>query len=213
MESSSSRRWPDLARSTVGQCTTGCDATRVARGGDLVYRDLMADDRHDRDVLAWSQRQAEPLRRLSRGERVNHVDRRHVVEQIEDVGRSELNAVQSYLELILRHVLKTRAWPASDLVGHGRAEILGFQGNAEQRFTPSMTQRIDLAKLYRRAIRQVATRDGGELLPGRPASCPFTLDALLRHEDGLPRHEDGLPRHDGTDLEVVLASAIADGDN
>jgi Domain of unknown function DUF29 len=51
---------------------------------------VMPDDLYDRDVLAWSQHQAELLRRTGRGERVNHVDWENVAEEIEDVGRSEL---------------------------------------------------------------------------------------------------------------------------
>jgi hypothetical protein len=50
----------------------------------------MPDGLYERDILFWSQNQAELLRRLARGERVNDVDWEHVVEEIEDVGLSEL---------------------------------------------------------------------------------------------------------------------------
>ena len=40
----------------------------------------MPDDLYDRDVLAWSERQADMIRRLARGERVNDVDWLHVAE-------------------------------------------------------------------------------------------------------------------------------------
>ena len=142
----------------------------------------MPDDLYDRDILAWSQHQAELLRRVARGERVNDLDWEHVVEEIEDVGLSELHAVTSLLEQILVHVLKTQTWPDSELVNHWRAENVSFQGNAEQRFAPSMRQRIDLAPLYRRAMRQVSTLNGGEVPPDWPASCPFTLDDLLTQD-------------------------------
>ncbi len=62
----------------------------------------MPDDLYDRDILAWPRHQAELLRRLARGERVNDVDWEQVVEEIGDVGLSELNAVESYLALIRR---------------------------------------------------------------------------------------------------------------
>src|SRR6185437_6347611 len=104
----------------------------------------MPDDLYDRDALAWSEHQAALLRRVARGERVNEVDWDHVIEEIEDVGLSELHAVESYLELILVHLLKVQAWPEGDAVDHWRAEIVAFQGNAERRFAPSMARRIDL---------------------------------------------------------------------
>jgi hypothetical protein len=60
----------------------------------------MSDDLYEHDILAWSTRQADLLRRLARGERVNGIDWDHVAEEIEDVGLSELNAVCSYLRQI-----------------------------------------------------------------------------------------------------------------
>jgi hypothetical protein len=49
----------------------------------------MPDDLYDRVALAWSEHQAGLL---WRGERVNEVDWEHVIEEIEDVGLSELLA-------------------------------------------------------------------------------------------------------------------------
>ena len=183
----------------AAQHSTGGGVTRVTRVGGLVYRYRMPDDLYDRDVLAWSERQADLLRRLSRGERVNELDWEHVVEEIEDVGLSELHAVQSYLEQILVHLLKTQLWPAGDALNHWRAEIVAFQGSAERRFAPSMERRIDLAKLYQRAIRQVATLNGGQLPSDWPQSCPFALSALLRQ--------------DWTELEQMFQSALANDSN
>src|SRR5208283_3621462 len=114
------------------------------------YAFPMPDDLHDRDVLAWSEHQADLLRRLARGERVNDVDWAHVVEEIEDVGLSELNAVQSHLRQMLVHLLKVRGWPDHASVRHWREEIATFQAEAAQRFAPSMRQRIDLDLLYAR---------------------------------------------------------------
>ncbi|HEY7578968.1 MAG TPA: DUF29 domain-containing protein [Acetobacteraceae bacterium] len=140
----------------------------------------MPDDLYDRDILAWSQHQASLLRRVARGERVNEVDWEHVVEEIEDVGISQLNAVQSHLRLMLVHLLKVHCWPESPSVGHWRAEIVSFQAEATQRFAPLMCQRIDLERLYRSAREQisVATYDGREPLAS-PETSPFTLDQLL----------------------------------
>ena len=142
----------------------------------------MPDDLYDRDVLAWSEHQADLIRRLARGERVNDLDWEHVTEEIEDVGLSELHAVESYLELIIVHLLKAHAWPDNDARNHGMAEIIAFQGNAGRRFTPSMRQRIRLDDAYRNATRQVVTLNGGRLPVEWPINCPFTLDQLL-HDD------------------------------
>jgi hypothetical protein len=56
------------------------------------------DDSYDTDILAWSEQQASVLRGLrSRGDLPNELDLEHVAEEIEDVGRSELNAAQSLI--------------------------------------------------------------------------------------------------------------------
>ena len=144
----------------------------------------MPDDLYHRDILAWSQHQADLLRRVAQGERVNDVDWQHVVEEIEDVGVSQLNAVQSCLRLMLVHLLKLRAWPDSLAAGHWRAEIVSFQADAAQRFAPSMEQKIDLDRLYRIALRQASKAgddSGRDPLP-LPQTCPFTLDQLLRDD-------------------------------
>ncbi|WP_428490079.1 DUF29 domain-containing protein [Rhodopila sp.] len=140
----------------------------------------MPDGLYETDIVAWSRHQADLLRRLARGERVNDLDWDHVVREIEDVGLSELNAVRSYLRLMLVHLLKLQGWPDSPAASHWRQEVISFQSDAQQRFAPSMQQSIDLAALYGRALKQCAgARIDG--LPGaqQPAICPVSLDDLL----------------------------------
>ncbi len=140
----------------------------------------MPDDLYSQDILAWSENQADLLRRVARGERVNGVDWEHVVEEIEDVGNSQLSAVESFLRLMLTHLLKVHGWPESPSVAHWRDEIALFQADADQRYVASMRQKIDLDRLYDRAKRQLADAayDGRQPVPW-PETCPFTLDQLL----------------------------------
>ena len=143
----------------------------------------MPDDLYERDILVWSENQAELLRRLARGERVNGVDWEHLVEEIEDVGRSEFGAVRSYLTQVLLHLLKVHGWPKSPARNHWLGAITGFQQEAADRFTPSMRQRIDVPRLYENALARSRglEMDGTAPLPF-PAACPFTLDQLLGNE-------------------------------
>jgi hypothetical protein len=141
----------------------------------------MSDDLYERDILTWSQHQAALLRRLARGEKVNGVDWDHVVEEIKDVGLSELNAVRSYLRQMLVHLLKVQGWPDNPAVDHWRGEIGSFQADAAQRFAPSMRRRIDLASLYGKALGQLnGIKYDGASPRAWPAKCPFTLNELLK---------------------------------
>ena len=91
------------------------------------------------------------------------------------------------MRLLLVHLLKVLAWPDSDAVGHWRGEVLSFQADAAQRFTPSMRQKIDLERLYRLAWEQVSVASYDGRAPGAlPETCPLTLDQLLTaHEPEL----------------------------
>jgi uncharacterized protein DUF29 len=138
-------------------------------------------DLHDTDILLWSERQADLLRRHAAGERVNDaaIDWPNIAEEIEDVGRSERNRVESYLVQALLHDLKAEAWPLSLAVPHWRAEARGHRDDARRRFSPAMAQRVDVTKLYREALhRMPETMDGVPPLPV-PDVCPVTLGEML----------------------------------
>ena len=133
------------------------------------------NDLYDDDILTWSEQQAELLRRRS----ANALDWDNLAEEIEDVGRSQLRAVESHLVQALLHDLKVAAWPLSRDVPHWRAEARGHRDDARAAFTPSMAQRIDVSALYRRALRRMPeTNDEQPPLPV-PESCPQRLDDLL----------------------------------
>ena len=55
---------------------------------------------YEDDIYAWAQQQADALRRLAtRRDLPNELDLENVAEEIEDVGRSELSRVESYIRL------------------------------------------------------------------------------------------------------------------
>ena len=139
---------------------------------------------YDTDILEWSGQQAELLRRLAAGERVNdQVDWDNVIEEVESVGSEQLHAVQSLLTQALIHMFKAEAWPTVRDAPNWRAEAIRFRGDAADRFSPSMRQKVDMARLYRRALRALPdTMDGLAPLPV-PDVCPVTLDEMLTESD------------------------------
>ncbi|MGI4943154.1 MAG: DUF29 family protein [Janthinobacterium lividum] len=139
---------------------------------------------YDQDALIWSEQQADLLRRLAPGERANDaVDRANVIEEVQDVGQSQLRSCQGLLRQAMLPLLKLHAWPASQAAGHWREEASTLLDDAALYFAPSMRQRIDLAALYAKALRQAAsaTDESGPALH-LPNACPFPLDALLSGE-------------------------------
>jgi hypothetical protein len=140
-------------------------------------------DLYDTDILIWSERQRDLLRRVAAGEPVNEApDWPNIIEEIESVGNEQLHAVTSLLVQALTHMLKAGAWPLSREVPHWQAEARRFRGDTADRFAPSMRQRIDLARLYVRARRVMPdTIDDQPPLPV-PDVCPVTLDDLLAED-------------------------------
>jgi hypothetical protein len=141
-------------------------------------------DLYAEDILLWSERQGELLRRRAAGELVNdrHLDWPNIAEEIESAGSEQLHAVELFLVQALAHMLKAEAWPTSHEVPGWRAEARRFRDDAASRFVSSMRQRIDMAKLYRRALRALPdTIDGQASLPV-PENCSVTLDQLLSDE-------------------------------
>jgi hypothetical protein len=141
----------------------------------------MPDSLYERDALAWSERQADLLRRIAAGERLNEdVDWPNVIEEVQDVGLSELRACNSLVRQAMLHLLKLHAWPGSRAASHWHDEIGAFLADAGDRFTSSMRQRISLLDQYAKALHlaRTATDDTGGPRP-LPEACPFTLDDLL----------------------------------
>ena len=100
----------------------------------------MPDDLYRTDIVTWSRQQAERLRQHVAGERVNDLDWAHVIEEIEDLGSSEIAAVRSLLGQAMLHALKVARWPESSAVNHWFGEAVTFLDQAQERYRPSMAQ-------------------------------------------------------------------------
>jgi hypothetical protein len=138
---------------------------------------------YDSDIVVWSDQQAALLRRLAAGERVNDlVDWANVIEEIESVGSEQLHAVSSLLTQAIIHRLKVMAWPDARDADNWHADAERFAGDVADRFVPSMRQRLDLAHIYRRALRAVPATMYGAPRPPLPSACPWSLDELLSDE-------------------------------
>ena len=138
-----------------------------------------ADDLYQRDALAWAERQAGLLRRVAAGERLEAMDWANVIEEVRDVGLSELRACSSLLVQALMHLLKLQARPGDQAAAHWLGEVATFLAGARRTFTPSMRKRLDLDDLYADALYGVKAEEGTHDLRTLPEDCPFVLDELL----------------------------------
>jgi hypothetical protein len=134
---------------------------------------------YDDDFYAWTQEQAELLRRLPAVS--NPLDSQLIAEEIEDLGRSELHAVQSLCEHIIEHLLKLEYSELDEPNDHWRHEIVEWRVQLEKKLTRSIVAKLDLADRYRSALRLLRyfERDAPGLMARVPAECPYSLDQII----------------------------------
>jgi hypothetical protein len=143
---------------------------------------------YEEDFYAWTQRQAELLRRLpALG---NEIDLEHIAEEIEDLGRSDLRAAQSLCEHIIEHFLKLEYSRLEQSADHWRAEIVEWRLQLDKILTASIEAKLDLADRYRAALRLLRQleRDVPGLTSRVPHACPYTLEQIVSagDEDWFP---------------------------
>ena len=140
-----------------------------------------AADLYDEDFYAWTQQQAEALRRHFKGD--NRLDVEHLAEEVEDLGRSELHAVESFFEQIIAHLLKLDYSGQDSPRAHWRAEVLNFRKSALRKITPSIRRALQrkLDELYRNG-RQTAAAGTlvhePDLVRRLPRTCPYDWDTI-----------------------------------
>jgi hypothetical protein len=160
-----------------------------------------AAELYDQDFYAWTQQQAEALRTHFQGD--NRLDVEHLAEEVEDLGKSDLHAVESFIEQIIAHLLKLDYSGQDSSRAHWRAEVLNFRKSAHRKMTPSMRRRIQrkLDVLYRNG-RQTAAAGTlvhePDLLRRLPRTCPYDWDTIW-HRDVLAEAGVHLPQEEESD--------------
>jgi hypothetical protein len=143
----------------------------------------MADSSlYDEDILIWSEQQAAVLRSLAnRRDLPNELDLANVIEEIEDVGRSEFHTVESLIENVLTHLVLLAADPDAPATRGWIAEITAWNLTLRRRITPSMQARLDVPSLWRDSLEVAAAKLAGwdedkaaAVTRLREAPCPFT---------------------------------------
>ncbi|HEX2151503.1 MAG TPA: DUF29 domain-containing protein [Stellaceae bacterium] len=138
---------------------------------------------YDDDFYAWTQEQAELLRRGPVA--INRLDYDLIAEEIEDLGRSELHACQSLCEHIIEHLLKIEYSGLTEPANHWRDEVVEWRVQFDRKRTQSIIAKLDLPDRYRSALRLLRRleRDVPGLITRVPAECPYSLEQILGSGD------------------------------
>jgi Domain of unknown function DUF29 len=144
---------------------------------------MQATSLYDTDFIAWSTQQAA----LLKARKYDQVDWDNLIEEIQDLGKSQRQAIASYLTVLLTHLLKWQYQPS------GRQYTQ--QGEPKGSWAGSIRySRLELAQLldenpslknypqtcldvsYRKALKIAAQETG---LKDFPDQCPFAMAQIL----------------------------------
>jgi hypothetical protein len=140
-------------------------------------------DLYDTDYCAWIEGQVALLRQG----KLEDLDRLHLAEELEAMGRRERNELVSRLIILIAHLLKWRYQPEHRTSSwRGSVVEQRVQVMRELRLSPSLkaffAEAVQLA--YPDALR-IATKATGLQAAVFPAECPFR-EAELLDEDFWP---------------------------
>lgn len=144
---------------------------------------------YDRDLVAWSIEQA----RLLRAGLFDQLDIEHIVDEIEDVGKSEARELGSRLILVLAHWLKWQYQPTHRSISW-RNTVREQRKQVWRRLTRTPSLRAELANpdfvadVWSDAL-ILAARETGMDVANFPVTCPWSLLDVLG-EDWLPEGEN-----------------------
>ena len=144
---------------------------------------MSVDTTYATDYNLWVRQTA----KLLREHRWHDVDLENLLEEIEDLGKSERRGITSQLTRLLLHLLKWKYQPQRrsdswlDSIADSRLQIeLALQDSPSLKVYPLE----QLEQSYQRA-RRSASKQTGLPLTKFPEKCPFLLEDIL-NEDWLP---------------------------
>ena len=126
--------------------------------------------------------------KLLRENRFNDLDLDNLIEELESLGRRDLNKVRSLLRQTIIHILLLQYWSQEyeRNYRHWQGEIKTFRFELNNNLTTNLTNKLteELQNIYESAVEFVEVKTGFQSKTF-PNQCPYTLNQLL-DKDWLP---------------------------
>ena len=133
----------------------------------------VSESLYETDYFLWLENQALAIKNRD----IEGLDWENLLEEIEYLGREQINAVNSLLKQIIIHRLKLDYTSNIYSRHHWKCEINSFIDNLEDKLTNSIRNKITLEKPYNRARRTILEQYNINL----PPDCPYSLDELISY--------------------------------
>jgi hypothetical protein len=132
---------------------------------------------YEQDYYLWLEKTTE----LLKAGQLNQLDRENLIEEIENLGRSEKRAVASFLKQLIKYLLLYYYWQAErQWSGQGwLEEVSNFRFELSQ-YLDSKTLRNyaeqELNTIYTRARKEATIKSNIAYIP---VNCPYSLEQIL----------------------------------
>jgi hypothetical protein len=141
---------------------------------------------YEQDYYLW----LETTAKLLREGQLSALDTVNLLEEIEDMGRSEKRAVYSNLKILLMHLLKYRYQPKKRS-NSWRATIVEHQQRLKKAFKESPSLQPYFTEIFNdcyQDARELAAAETGLAIQEFPVTIPFNPEEIL-NSDYLPTRE------------------------
>jgi Domain of unknown function DUF29 len=145
---------------------------------------------YEADFYAWTRQQALALRRFAKTPPNLPLDLEHIAGEIQDLRKSERDAVFSLAQRIVEHFLLIEHSPATDQRLHWADVIDGFRDQMKRKLSPTIRRHLrrnfgalyaDGRRLVERRLRRYGEDRAADALP---SERPYTVEQVLG--DWLP---------------------------
>lgn len=136
---------------------------------------------YDQDYNQWLEQTGQQLREGH----FDYVDWDHLIEEIEDMGKSQKRALESLLTRLLEHLLKLAYWESEKTRSgnHWAAEVVNFRYQINKRLQESPSLKPAIASIYAEVF-PVAIKSVSKLFVLPPQATISLAQAL--DEDWFP---------------------------
>jgi Domain of unknown function DUF29 len=149
------------------------------------------------DYYAWTKEQAEALRAMAVARVNSTLDLENLAEEVESLGRSDLNTVRSQIQRIIEQLLKLEYSPSVQPRADWRHSVGQARDQVEDHMTASMRRDIaaELGRLFARGRRDAAygldKHGEADAANALPADCPYSFEQIVG-QDWYPQNRHGL---------------------
>ncbi len=139
---------------------------------------------YDKDILAWSQEQAQ----LIRAGHFELIDVEHVAEEIEDVGKSEQREMINRMAVLLAHLLKWQYQPERrgaswEKTIKAQRKELAYHLDETPSLKPKLLEQRWLDMVWAKAVAQAVSETGLDCFPDE---CAWEMEEKILNPQWFP---------------------------